>query len=185
MVQRRSAWLLRKDGTQNREAFHILGKCAWKAIRDRLRGPYYLSRDDHVRKTRDKRQRTDIRKYSFVNRTIKNWNQLPAEATGTFPCKPNIFRKRVRKAIIYGVQRKEYKCGEYRLKVQWGEVKCSDVRWNGAVGNLSGVKPTGTAVKCRWVKFKWEEVKWSVVKVLGTGCLSLLEDIQTIRSLSL
>jgi hypothetical protein len=31
--------------------------------------------------------RTDIGKYSFVNRTIKNWNQLPAEALGNFPCK--------------------------------------------------------------------------------------------------
>ena len=39
--------------------------------------------------------------------------------------------------------------------------KCSDVRWNGAVGNLNGVKPNKRVVKCRWVKFKWEEVKWS------------------------
>jgi len=38
-------------------------------------------------------------KYSFVNRTIKNWNQLHAEALGTFTCKPQIFRKRARKAI--------------------------------------------------------------------------------------
>ena len=30
----------------------------------------------------------DIGKYSFVNRTIKNWNQLPAEVLGAFPCKP-------------------------------------------------------------------------------------------------
>jgi len=35
----------------------------------------------------------DIRKYSFVNRTIKNWNQLPAEALGTCPCKPKILWK--------------------------------------------------------------------------------------------
>jgi hypothetical protein len=28
----------------------------------------------------DREQRTDIGKYSFVNRTIRNWNQLPAEA---------------------------------------------------------------------------------------------------------
>jgi hypothetical protein len=44
----------------------------------------------------------DFGKYSFVNTTIKNWNQLPAEALGTFPCKPKIFRKRVGKAIIRG-----------------------------------------------------------------------------------
>jgi len=48
---------------------------------------------DHVRKIRDRKQRTDIEKYSFVNRTIKNWNQLSAEALGTFPCKPKIFRE--------------------------------------------------------------------------------------------
>jgi len=73
---------------------------AWKAIHDSLRKPCYLCRVDHVRKIRDKKQRTDIGKYSFVNRTIKNWNQLPAEALGTFPCKHKNFRNRVRKAII-------------------------------------------------------------------------------------
>jgi len=45
----------------------------------------------------------DIGTYSFVNRTIKNWNQLPAGKLGTFL----IFRKRVREAIISGVKRKE------------------------------------------------------------------------------
>jgi hypothetical protein len=25
--------------------------------------------------------------------------------------------------------------------VKWSEMKCSDVRWNGAVGNLNGSKP--------------------------------------------
>jgi len=63
-----------------------------------------LSRVNHVQKIRDRKQRMDIGKYSFVNRTIKNWNQLPAETLGTFPCKPKIFRKRVRKAIINRVK---------------------------------------------------------------------------------
>jgi hypothetical protein len=49
-------------------------------------------------------QRTDIGKYFFVNRTIKIWNQLPAEVLGAFPGKPNTFRQRVRKAIINGVK---------------------------------------------------------------------------------
>jgi hypothetical protein len=77
-----------------------------------------LSRADLVRKIRDKKQRTGIRKYSFVSKTIKYWNELPAEALGTFPCKPTIFRKRVRKVIINGVKLMEYKFGENRLKVQ-------------------------------------------------------------------
>jgi len=35
--------------------------------------------------------------------------------------------------------------------VKWSDVKCSDVRWNGAVGNLNGVKPNERVVK-------WSEV---------------------------
>jgi hypothetical protein len=72
-----------------------------------------LGRVDHARKIKDRKQRKGIGKYSFVNRTIKNWNELPAEGLGTFLCKPKIFRKRERKAIINGV-----KCSENRLIVQ-------------------------------------------------------------------
>jgi hypothetical protein len=47
----------------------------------------------------DAKQKTDVRKYSFINRTIQLWNQLPAVALGTLFCKPSNFRKKVRKAI--------------------------------------------------------------------------------------
>jgi hypothetical protein len=57
------------------------GERAWKAIRGRLRSCFYLSRVDHVRKIIDRKQRTDIGKYSFLNMTIKKWNRLPAEET--------------------------------------------------------------------------------------------------------
>jgi len=90
-----------------------------------------LSRVDHVRKIRDRKQRTDIWKYSFVNRTIKNWNQLPAAALGASLVKLKFLERELRKAIISGMNRKEKKCGENRLKcseVKRGEVKCSDVR---------------------------------------------------------
>jgi len=50
-------------------------------------------------KSRNRRQRTDIRKYSFVNRTIRLWNRLPAEILGTLPWKPNALRMRGRKVI--------------------------------------------------------------------------------------
>ena len=76
------------------------GERAWKAIGDRLKRLHYLSRVDHERKIRSRRQRTDIGKYSFVNRTIEDWNQLPAEVLGTLPCKQNTLKKRVRKAIV-------------------------------------------------------------------------------------
>ena len=44
----------------------------------------------HIKLRKRRKQRTDIGKYSFVNRTIKNRNQLRAEAVGTLPCKPKI-----------------------------------------------------------------------------------------------
>jgi hypothetical protein len=75
------------------------GGRAWKAIGDRLSRPCYLSREDHNRKIRTRKQRTDIGKYSFVNITIINWNQWPADLLASFPCNLNTFRKRVRKAV--------------------------------------------------------------------------------------
>ena len=63
-----------------------------------------MSRVDHVRKIRDRKQRTDIGKYSVVNRTVRNCKQLSAEALGTFHCKHKVIRNRVRKAVINGVQ---------------------------------------------------------------------------------
>ena len=44
--------------------------------------------------------KTDVGKYSFVNRTILDWNQLPAEVLGTLPSKLKTLKKRVRKEII-------------------------------------------------------------------------------------
>jgi hypothetical protein len=69
-------------------------------IGDRLIGSCYLSRDDHDHKIRARKQRIDIGKYSFVNRKVKLWNQLPAEVLATFTCQSHIFRKRVKKVTI-------------------------------------------------------------------------------------
>jgi len=65
-----------------------------------LKGACYLSREDHDQKIRGRTQGTDIGKYSFVHRTIKLWNQPPAEVLATFPCKPHSFRKRVRSVFV-------------------------------------------------------------------------------------
>jgi hypothetical protein len=75
------------------------GGRAWKTIGDRLLKPCYLGREDHSWKIRTRKQRTDVGKYSFVNRTIKSWNQLPPSVLATFPCKLSTFRKRVKKVI--------------------------------------------------------------------------------------
>jgi hypothetical protein len=76
-----------------------MGERDWKAVGDRLQTLCYLSRGDHGKKTRSRKQWTDIGKYSFVNGTIQLWNQLPEDAIGTLSCKPSSFRKMVRKVI--------------------------------------------------------------------------------------
>ncbi|KAJ4431763.1 hypothetical protein ANN_20368 [Periplaneta americana] len=52
-----------------------------KTINARLTTPSYLGRADHIRKFKCRKQRTDVAKYSFVNRTIVDWNSLPAGKT--------------------------------------------------------------------------------------------------------
>ena len=90
------------------------GERAWISKGGRSKGPRYLSRDDHDRKIRARKQRTDIGKYCFVNWITKLWNKLPAGALATFACKLHIFRKRVKKVIV-------------RRSEKWG-VMCSDVK---------------------------------------------------------
>jgi len=42
---------------------------------------------------------TNVDKYSFINRTIKSWNQSPASLLASFRCKLNTFRKRVKNVV--------------------------------------------------------------------------------------
>ena len=81
------------------KAYSYIGRRAWKATGNRLLKPCYLIRDDHNRKIRIRKQRTDVGKYSFVNRTIKSWNQLLASLLASFPCNLTTFRKRVKKVV--------------------------------------------------------------------------------------
>ena len=68
-----------------------------KTIKDRLQAPSYLSRVDHYWKIKARKERTDIGKYSVVNRSIKDWNKLPEGEIGTSNGKTHIFKTRVRK----------------------------------------------------------------------------------------
>ena len=61
------------------------GRRAWKAIGNRLLKAYYLSRDDHNRKIRTRRKRTDCGKYSFINRNIKSPESITCKLTSVFP----------------------------------------------------------------------------------------------------
>jgi len=66
-------------------------------IGDRLQAPSYVSKVDHYWKIGARKQRTDIGKYTFVNRSIIDWNRLPEGAIGTSNGKTNIFKTRFRK----------------------------------------------------------------------------------------
>jgi hypothetical protein len=60
------------------------GERAWKDIGDRLHVSHHLRRDDHYWQIRARKQRTDVGKYSFVNRTIADWNRLPETVIGFY-----------------------------------------------------------------------------------------------------
>jgi hypothetical protein len=75
------------------------GERAWKAIGYRSQRPSYLCSVDHDRKIRNRKQNTDIGKFSLVNRAIQLWNQVPEDALGTLSCKSCNFRKRFRQVI--------------------------------------------------------------------------------------
>jgi len=79
-------------------------------IGDRLLKPCNLCRNDHNRKIRTRKQRTDVGKYSFVNRTIKSWNQSPAGVIASFPRKLNTFRKRVKNVVTSKGIKVEIEC---------------------------------------------------------------------------
>jgi hypothetical protein len=46
----------------------------------------------------------DVGKFSFVNRTIAEWNQLPEGAIGASPVTTHTFRKRVKDVKIKEVK---------------------------------------------------------------------------------
>jgi hypothetical protein len=73
------------------------GERARKAVGDRLQAPRYLSRADHNWKIRARKQRKDVGKYSYVNRTITDWSQLSEGEIGALTGNTYGFRKRVRK----------------------------------------------------------------------------------------
>jgi hypothetical protein len=88
---------------QNFYEFSKNGSLNKKLIQNITTHNYYIqeaiSWGDHHKKIRSRKQRTDIGKYSFVNRTIPLWNNLPVNAFGNPAVKPSNFRKRVRKII--------------------------------------------------------------------------------------
>jgi hypothetical protein len=75
------------------------GRRVWKGIGDGLLKLCYLNRDNHHQNIWIRKQRTDVDKYSFKNRTIRSWNQLHARLLASFLCKINMFRKKVKNGV--------------------------------------------------------------------------------------
>jgi len=73
------------------------GERAWKATGDRLQVQNCLSMVGHYWKIRARKRRRNIGKYSFLNRSITEWNKLPEGAIGAPHGKTHIFKTRVRK----------------------------------------------------------------------------------------
>ena len=73
---------------------------AWKNIQDRLHSSSYLSRVGHKWKIKARKQRTDMGKYAFVNRTILDWNQLSENEIVAADCSTGSFRKNIRKLNV-------------------------------------------------------------------------------------
>ena len=68
----RTIWAIIGEAVQFLRSYKACcGELVRNVIGDRLQRPYYLSRVDYDWKIRNRRQRTDIGIYSFVNRTIR------------------------------------------------------------------------------------------------------------------
>ena len=99
------------------------GRRAWKGTWNRLLKPWYLSSGEYNRKIRNRKQRIDAGIYSFENRTIKSWNQLPASLLASFPCKLNTFRKKVKNVVTSKGIQLETEC------VMWSVVMLGERTW--------------------------------------------------------
>jgi hypothetical protein len=74
-----------------------LGYKAWVDIKRRLYMPTYYGRGDHRFKIKLRQQLTDVGKFSFLNRTIVDWNELPAAAFEGSPLNLCRFKRNLRK----------------------------------------------------------------------------------------
>jgi hypothetical protein len=55
------------------------GEGGWKELSQKIEPASYRVRHDHRLKIQNKVTRTNVGKYSFLNRTVRDWNALPEE----------------------------------------------------------------------------------------------------------
>lgn len=68
----------------------------WGELNARLHLPTYIGRGDHSFKIKERVQKTDTVKYSFVNRGIREWNSLPEEVLLPMPKNVKTFKSRLK-----------------------------------------------------------------------------------------
>ena len=68
----------------------------WGELNSRLKLPNYVGRGNHGLKIRECNQKTDIAKYSFINRGIRDWNALHGEVLLPMPKNVKTFRNRLK-----------------------------------------------------------------------------------------
>ena len=73
---------------------------AWSEIRERIKKPNYYSRKDSGLKIRTNKQKSDAGKYSFLNRTIIDWNNLPTVTFESLPRYVHSFKNRLKSGLV-------------------------------------------------------------------------------------
>ena len=71
------------------------GKPTWKEMCDRLKSPNFIGKNDHCYKVYIDASKKDVGKYSFLSRTVKEWNELPEVILNPFPRTHKILRQRI------------------------------------------------------------------------------------------
>jgi hypothetical protein len=83
------------------------GRTGLESNKDILLKLCYMSREDHNWKIRTRKQTADVGKYSFVNQTIRSWNQLLAGLLVSFSHK----LKSLERGLRMQLQAREFKWG--------------------------------------------------------------------------
>lgn len=68
---------------------------AWRELGTRMLKPGFLARGDHNEKVMERMAVTDVGRYSFVNRTIGEWNKLDGRILKEMPKSVKEFRNRI------------------------------------------------------------------------------------------
>jgi hypothetical protein len=60
----------------------------------------FVGKNDHQFKIKCRSQRTNLKKFSYLNRKILDWNDLPVKLLEPFPRYINMFKNKLRKDVF-------------------------------------------------------------------------------------